>query len=60
MEPGMPDANPRLGLISMPTGEGMTTENDRSGRWLDWLSTHMWWAALLAGGILCLVALVMS
>ena len=56
----MPDTRSRLGPISMPIGEGMTTEKDRSGRWLDWLSAHMWWTALLAGGILCIVALALS
>ncbi len=28
--------------------------------WADWLSVHAWWTALLAGGILCVVALVLS
>lgn len=28
--------------------------------WADWLSAHVWWTALLAGGILCVVALILS
>ena len=56
----MSDASPRLGLVTMPAGEGMTTEKDRSARWLDWLSAHLWWAALLAGGVLCVLALVLT
>ncbi len=28
--------------------------------WLDWLSVHTWWAALLVGGVLCVLALVLS
>ena len=31
-----------------------------SQRWLDWLSAHMWWGALLIGTVLCVVALVLS
>ncbi|HKX11499.1 MAG TPA: hypothetical protein VJN67_25080 [Stellaceae bacterium] len=56
----MPDANPRLGLVTMAAGDGMITEKDRGGRWLDWLSAHLWWAALLTGGILCVLALVLT
>ena len=56
----MPDANPRLGLVRMAPGNGVTTEKDRSRRWLDWLSAHLWWAALLAGGILCVLALMLT
>ena len=40
--------------------EGMPSEKEHSGHWLDWLTAHMWWAALLAGGILCSVALALS
>jgi hypothetical protein len=29
-------------------------------QWVDWLSVHLWWAALLAGGILCVVALFLT
>jgi hypothetical protein len=28
--------------------------------WADWLSAHAWWTALLAGGILCGVAIILS
>jgi hypothetical protein len=57
----MARASPCLGPNSMPTRtKGMMTENEHHGRWLDWLSAHMWWTALLAGGILCLVALTLS
>jgi hypothetical protein len=28
--------------------------------WEDWFSAHAWWTALLAGGILCVAALVLS
>ncbi len=56
----MPDASARLGLVTMSPGEGLTTEKNRSGRWLDWLSAHLWWAALLAGGVLCVLALVLT
>jgi len=56
----MPDANSRLGLVRMMFGDTMTTEKDRRGRWLDWLSAHLWWAALLTGGILCVLALVLT
>ena len=28
--------------------------------WADWLSVHAWWTALVAGGILCVVALALS
>lgn len=28
--------------------------------WADWVSAHVWWTALIAGGILCVVALIMS
>jgi len=28
--------------------------------WADWVSVHAWWTALLAGGVLCVVALVLS
>jgi hypothetical protein len=28
--------------------------------WADWVSVHMWWTALLAGGILCGAALILS
>jgi len=52
-------------LVSTPIGiEGMTTEKETAsrdrGQWLDWLSVHVWWAALLAGGILCVVALILT
>ena len=29
-------------------------------RMADWLSVHAWWTALLVGGLLCIVALVLS
>ena len=42
----------------------MTTEREhgfhQSRQWLDWLSIHTWWAALLVGSILCVLALVLS
>ncbi len=45
-------------------GGPMMIERDPSLRgdrqWLDWLSAHMWWASLLIGGILCVLALVLS
>ncbi len=49
----------------MPFGiEGMTTEKESAprpgGQWLDWLSAHMWWTALLVGSALCVVALALS
>lgn len=56
----MPDASPRLGLVTMSSRDGLTTEQDRTGRWLDRLFAHLWWAALLAGGILCVLALVLT
>jgi hypothetical protein len=28
--------------------------------WTDWLSAHMWWTTLIAGGVLCVVALILS
>ncbi len=39
---------------------GIETERNHRGQWLDLLSAHMWWTALLAGSVLCVVALVMS
>jgi hypothetical protein len=42
----------------------MTTEREpglaASRQWLDWLSVHTWWAALLVGGVLCVLALALS
>ena len=42
----------------------MTGEEDsalqQAGDWANWLSAHMWWTTLLAGGILCVTALVLS
>ena len=42
----------------------MTSEEDSVSQerpdWADWLSVHVWWTALLAGGILCVVALILS
>jgi hypothetical protein len=41
------------------TGEQESIPEER-GDWTGWLSVHVWWTALLAGGILCVVALVLS
>jgi hypothetical protein len=42
----------------------MISEEDsaphESRHWVDWFSVHAWWTALLAGGILCVVALILS
>jgi len=36
-------------------------ESDPQRRhWADWVSVQVWWTALIAGGILCVVALIMS
>lgn len=44
--------------------ESMTGEKDsapqQGAHWADWLSAHMWWTTLLAGGILCVTALILS
>jgi len=28
--------------------------------WLDWFAAHGWWTALIAGGLLCAIAVVLS
>jgi len=42
----------------------MTTNKEDAQRdgwhWLDWLSAHMWWAALLVGALLCVAALILT
>jgi hypothetical protein len=42
----------------------MTSEEDSAPRqrrhWADRLSVHAWWTALVAGGILCVVAIILS
>ena len=58
-------APPCVRLVGAKIGiEGMTTEKETAsgdrGQWVDWLWVHVWWAALLAGGILCVVALILT
>jgi len=42
----------------------MTTDKEPglqgTRKWLDWLSVHTWWAALLVGGVLCILALILG
>jgi len=28
--------------------------------WADWFATHGWWTALIAGGVLCVIAVAWS
>jgi hypothetical protein len=68
----MPRANPAYDGLPAParTRQGTRTSlmnlekpsqpHAAEHHWADWLSVHAWWTALLAGGILCVVALALS
>ena len=33
---------------------------DEAPTWLDWFTAHGWWTSLIAGGLLCAVAVALS
>jgi hypothetical protein len=47
-----------IGIDAMVSEKEVAPQNSR--HWVDWLSVHLWWAALLAGGFLCVVALILT
>ena len=40
--------------------EGESAPNHRDAHWTEWAAQRLGWTVLLAGGVLCLVAVLLS